>query len=107
MGLTDRQYQYDILSFDTTPPINGIDLSVARGSTDDYLAHGLTKKINTLTVITLDGGSLSVKLNANTNDSITLSDGFKIEGIPISELYWYNTKQADGTIAEIFAAWID
>lgn len=93
MSLVDRQYQYDIIS---------LALDAARSDT----AQGLTKKINTLTVITLDGGSLSVKLNSSSNSSITLSDGFKIEGIPISELYWAHAAQA-GLTAEIFVAWTD
>ncbi|MDP2217215.1 MAG: hypothetical protein Q8J68_08020 [Methanolobus sp.] len=65
-----------------------------------------TWKINTLTVITLGGGTLSVKLNSSSGDSITLSDGFKIEGILIDELYWTNSAQV-GKTAEIFAAWAD
>ena len=93
MSLLDRQYDYDVIS---------LDLGTARSD----VAQGLTKKINTLTVITLDGGSLSVKLNSSSNESITLSDGFKIEGIPLTELYWTNTAQA-GKTAEIFTAWID
>ena len=65
-----------------------------------------TWKINTLTVITLGGGSLSVKLNRSSGDSITLSDGFKIEGVQIAELYWTNAAQA-GLTAKILAAWVD
>ena len=95
MTLTERQYQYSIIT---------VDLSVDRSS---GVAAGLTKKINTLTVITLDGGSLSVKLNTSSDKSITLADNMKIEGIPISDLYWINTAQAAGTDAEIFTAWID
>lgn len=94
MGLSSRQYQYDII------PVE-LDLIL----TD--VSAGLTKKINTLTVITLNGGSLSVRLNADTNDLITLSDGFKIEGIPISQLYWKTTALQAGLTAEIFTAWVD
>lgn len=65
-----------------------------------------TWKINTLTVITLGGGTLSVKLNSSSGDSITLSDAFKIEGSIIDELYWTNAAQA-GKTAEIYAAWVD
>lgn len=93
MTLTSRQYQYDVISLLLT------------GARSDK-AQGLTKKINTLTIITLGGSSLSVKLNASTNNSITLSDGFKIEGIPISELYWTHIAQA-GLTAKVFVAWID
>lgn len=92
MSLMDRQYEYKILS---------IDLSAAR--TD--VAQGLTKKINTITILSLDGDELSLKLNSNTNDSITGSDGLKIEGIPITEIYWTNTAQTE--TAKIFVAWVD
>lgn len=95
MTLTERQYQYDVIT---------LDLSVDRSS---GVAQGLTKKINTLSVITLDGGTLSVKLNTSSDKTIVLADGMKIEGIPISDLYWINTAQAAGTDAQIFIAWID
>ena len=93
MSLTDRQYQYKVLS---------IVLTAARTN----VAQGLTKKINTITILDLDGGALDIKLNANTNDTISCSDGLKIEGIPITEIYWTNTAQA-GLTATIFVAWVD
>lgn len=88
-----------------------LDLSTARTN----LAQGIIAlrgvniaswMINTITVISLGGGSLSVKKNTNTNDSITLSDGFKEEGNPITELYWTNSAQA-GKTATIYIAWVD
>ena len=94
MSLIDRQYDYDVIS---------VALDDAMSDT----AQGLTKKINTLTVLTLEGGSLSVKLNSSSNDLITLSDGLKIEGIPISELYWTTSVAQAGLTAEIFTAWVD
>lgn len=88
-----KQYLYSVIS---------LDLGSARSDT----AQGLTSKINTLTVISLGGGSLSVKLNSSSNDSITLSDGQNIVGFPISELYWTNAAQV-GITATIFGVWID
>ena len=93
MSLTSRQYQYDVISLLLT------------GARSDS-AQGLTKKINTITVITLNGGSLSIKLNSSSDKSIPLADNMKIEGTPISELYWTNTAQA-GLTAQIYIAWID
>lgn len=93
MALTDRQYNPQVIS---------LDLTTARSD----LAEGLTKKINSLTVLSLGGGTLSVKLNSNSGDSISLSDGHKIDGIPLTELYWTNTAQA-GLTATIFIVWVD
>ncbi len=93
MSLIERQYQYDVISLLLT------------GARSDS-AQGLTKKINSITVLTLNGGTLSVKLNSAANDSITLADNMKIEGLPISELYWTNSAQA-GLTAQIFIIWID
>lgn len=93
MSLTNRQYQPSVIS---------LLLTGARSNS----AQGLTKKINTITVITLNGGTLSLKLNSSSNSSITLADNMKIEGTPISEIYWTNSAQA-GLTANIFTAWID
>lgn len=93
MTITDRQYQYDIIS---------LLLTNARSD----VAQGLTKKINSITIINLNAGTLSVKLNATTNKLVTLADGMKIEGMPISELYWTNAAQP-GITAQIFVVWID
>lgn len=93
MVYDSRQYLYRILE---------IALDGARTN----VAQGLTKKINTLTVITVNTGTLSIKLNNNTADSIDLSDHLKVEGIPISEIYITNTAQV-GITAKIFIAWID
>lgn len=93
MVLSDRQYQYNIIS---------LALDAARSN----VAQGLTKKINTLTVLTLDTGTISVRLNSASNDSIPLADNMKIEGLPISEIYWTSAISA-GKTAKIFAVWID
>ena len=93
MSFDDRQYKYKVIS---------LDLSTSRAN----VAGGLTKKINTFTILTLDGGSLDLKLNSDADDTITGSDGLKIEGIPITEIYWTNAAQA-GVTAKIFIAWID
>ena len=93
MSLTDRQYEYDIIS---------LALDGARSNS----AQGLTKKLNSLTILTLDGGTLSFRLNSSSATTITASDGMKIEGIPITEIYWTNIAQA-GLTAQIFIVWID
>lgn len=93
MTLDSRQYDYDTIS-----------MALDAAQTD--VAQGLTKKVNSFTVLTLDGGAVSVRLNSATGDLIALSDGIKIEGIPITELYWTNTAQA-GLTAKFFIIWID
>ncbi len=93
MSLFDRQYAPNVIS---------LLLTTARAAE----AEGLTSKINTLTILTLGGGTLSFRLNSATADLIPASDGLKIEGIPITEIYWTHTAQA-GITAEIFTAWID
>lgn len=65
-----------------------------------------TWRVNTLTILTLGGGTLSARLNDTSNDLIPISNGQKIEGIPITEIYWTNEAQADLT-AKVFAAWVD
>jgi len=63
-------------------------------------------KANTITVLDLDGGSLSFKLNSSDNDSIDGSDGLKIEGNMFREIYWTNTAQS-GLTAKVYLAWVD
>lgn len=93
------------MSFSTKElPYKVIDLNLATARTDS--AQTLDKICNTLTVITLDGGSLTFKLNSSDNDSITASDGLKIEGTVITEIYWTNSAQSAKT-AEIYLAWVD
>lgn len=93
MSLTERQYVPNIIS-----------LLLTNARTAE--AEGLTNKINTITFLTLGGGTLTFRLNSATADLITASDGMKIEGIPITEIYWTHGAQA-GITAEIFTAWID
>jgi hypothetical protein len=61
---------------------------------------------NTLTVLELDGATLSVRLDRTQNDEIPLSQGLTIAGVAITELYWTNVGQA-GKTAKIFVAWVD
>lgn len=63
-------------------------------------------RANTITVLDLDGGSLSFKLGSTDNDSLDAEDGLKVEGAPFREIYWTNTAQA-GKTAKIFVAWVD
>lgn len=62
--------------------------------------------VNTITVLTLGGGSLSFRKNTNTNDLIPGSDGLKVEGNPVTELFWTNAVQA-GKTAQVYIAWVD
>lgn len=88
-----------------------LDLSTARTN----LAQGAitlravsvgTWKANTITILTLGGGSLSFRLDKNTNDSIDASDNLKVEGVTLRDIFWTNTAQA-GKTAKIFLAWVD
>lgn len=88
-----------------------LDLSTAR----DTLAQGAitlrgvsvgTWIANTITILTLGGGSLSFRLDKSSNDEIDASDGLKVEGNIFREIYWYNTAQA-GKTAEVYLAWVD
>lgn len=92
-GLLSRQYDPETIS-----------LALDNARTD--VAQGLTKKINSLTILTLNGGSLSLKLNSSSNTSVPLADNLKIDGTPITEIYWTNTAQA-GKTAKIYIVWID
>lgn len=93
MSFSDKELPYKVIS---------LSLATARDDT----AQTLENVSNTLTIITVDGGSFSFKLNSSDNDSITASDGLKIEGSVITEIYWTNTAQS-GKTAEIFLAWVD
>lgn len=93
MSFSDKELPYKV-----------IELALDGARAD--VAQSLENTSNSLTIITLDGGSLSFKLNSSGNDSITASDGMKIEGVVITEIYWTNTAQA-GKTAEIFSTWID
>jgi len=90
----ERQYQYKVLSVE-------LDLILTDFADTSF------DKINTFTILTLDGGALDVKLNADTNDVITCSDGLKIEGIPITALFWTTETTQIGKTATIFVAWVD
>ena len=90
-------------------------ISLDLGDARDDLAEGSITlrgsavsswKANTITVLDLDGGSLSFKLNDSDNDSIDGSDGLKIEGNILREIYWTNTAQA-GKTATVYLAWVD
>jgi hypothetical protein len=61
---------------------------------------------NSITVISLDGGSLSVRLDDTLSGRIELSDGMTIAGEVFTELYWTNTGQ-EGLTAQIHVAWVD
>lgn len=63
-----------------------------------------TWKANSITVLALAGGTLSFKLDKNTNDSIDASSGLKIEGNIFRDIFW---TKAVATTATIFVAWVD
>ena len=93
MSFSDKELPYKV-----------IELSLAAARAD--VAQSLENTSNTMTIITLDGGDLTFKLNSADNDSITASDGLKIEGTVITEIFWSNAAQA-GLTAEIFLSWVD
>lgn len=63
-------------------------------------------KANTITILDLDGGSLSFKLNNSDNDEVDAIDGLKLEGNIFREIYWTNAAQA-GKTAKVYLAWVD
>lgn len=93
MSFTDKELPYKV-----------IELSLTAARAD--VAQSLENTSNTMTIITLDGGDLTFKLNSTDNDSITASDGLKIEGTVITEIFWSNAAQP-GLTAEIFLSWVD
>lgn len=63
-----------------------------------------TWKANTITVLTLAGGTLSFRLDKNNNDLIDASTGLKVEGSIFRDIFW--TKAA-ATTATIILSWVD
>ena len=63
-----------------------------------------TWRANSITVMALAGGTLSFKLDKDTNDSIDASAALKVEGSIFRDIFW--TKEA-ATTATIFLAWVD
>ncbi len=61
-------------------------------------------KANTITILTLAGGTLSFRLDKNNNDSIDASAGLKNEGSIFSDIFW--TKAA-ATTATVIISWVD
>lgn len=101
------------MSFTTKiQPYSIIDLTVAMGALADSAQGAITLrgasvsiwKANSITVLALAGGTLSFKLDKNTNDSISASSGLKVEGSIFGDIFW--TKEA-ATTATIFVAWVD
>ena len=65
-----------------------------------------TWKANTITVLTLGGGTLSLRLDKVTNDLIPCSDGMKIDVGTFSDIFLTNAAQI-GKTAKLLVAWID
>jgi len=63
-------------------------------------------KANTITFLSLGGGTLSFRLNNSAAGLITASDGLRVEGEVFSEIYWTHSAQV-GKAAEIHIAWVD
>lgn len=74
------------------------DLTVEGETISDWVA-------NTITILTLDGGSLDFALSQLGAD-IPASDGLKVEGVRFSNIYWTHGAQP-GLTAVIFVAWVD
>ncbi len=60
---------------------------------------------NTITIISLNGNTVSFKLDSSSNGSITASDGLTVNRISFSEIYW--TVSAGAGTAQILIAWVD
>lgn len=102
MAFTRKIQPYTVISLD----LGDARTDLAQGSITLRGSAVSPWKANTITVLDLDGGSLSFKLNDSDNNSIDGSDGFKIEGNAFREIYWTNTAQA-GKTAKIYLAWVD
>jgi len=93
-------------------PYSIIDITAAMGALADSAQGAITLrgesvatwKANSITVLALAGGTLSFKLNKNTNDEVDASAGLKVEGSIFGDIFW--TKEAL-TTATIFVAWVD
>ena len=102
MAFLTKIQPYSIITLDLT----GARTDLAQGS---ITLRGVIKSswiANTLTVLTLGGGTLALKLDQSTSDSIDLSEGLKIEGNTFREIYWTNVAQAAVT-AKLYVAWVD
>ena len=95
------------MTFTPKTPYNVIDIAMAGGLSDFSKIHNDDEAViaNTMTILTLDDGILTFKINSADNDSITASDGLKIEGVVITDLLWSCDDQ-DKT-AKVFLAWVD
>lgn len=93
MSFTNKTLPYSVIE---------LDLASAR----DNLAQGLVGVCNTITILSLNDGTLSFKLDSSSNDLITASDGLKVEGNMFTDIYWTNAAQA-GITAKIYIAWVD
>lgn len=89
-----------------------IELTAGMGALADEAEGAITLrgtivdpwKANTITVLALAAGTLSFKLDKNTNDAISASSSLKVEGIIFRDVFW--TKEA-ATTATILLAWVD
>jgi len=101
-GLTKVQ-PYAIISLDlTTARTDTAEgaITIDGVATENWIA-------NTLTVISLGGGSLSLKLNSSDAGSMSgIADGFKVEGIPFTEIFWTNIAQA-GLTAIVMIGYVE
>lgn len=102
MTFTPKIQPYAIISLD----LGDARTDLAQGAISLRGSDVSPWKANTLTVLDLNGGSLSFKFNDSDNDSIDGIDDLKIEGNIIKEIYWTNTAQA-GLTAKVYLAWVD
>lgn len=99
MSFTTKIQPYAVITL-----IAGAKTDEAQGAITLRGASVGTWKANTITVLALAGGTLSFKLDKNTNDSIDASSGLKVEGMIYRDIFW--TKAA-ATTATILLAWVD
>lgn len=101
MSFTTKIQPYYIKTLSATP---GDVIDEPQGEITLRGVNVGTWKANSMTVLALAGGTMSFKLDKDTNDSIDASAGLKVEGSIFREIYW--TKAA-ATTATIFVAWVD
>lgn len=78
--------------------------NIAQGTLTVRGANVGTWRANTITILTLAGGTLSFRLDKNDNDAIDASSGLKVEGNIFRDIFW--TKAA-ATTATVYVAWVD
>lgn len=102
MSFVTKIIPYSLITLD----LGSARANLANGAITLRGASVGTWKANTITVLTLGGGSLSIRLDDVTNDLIPCSDGMKIEVGQFREIYFTNASQV-GKTAKLLISFVD